>query len=181
MRYFLLVISILCVGCSFRSKEMVAFDRVTSRVDRILAKEEGLEVFATGMLGPGYFKGIELGYVFPEKVERDEARRIFLRAMNTVLKVVNQDVDFVQYMKPPPFTADQLLFDISFNCDSTERYIGMIMLTRNKISYYLRNPETCKSTKIAIETLDEAIRILEAENMQLDFLKMYKDKGLSPE
>jgi hypothetical protein len=180
MTYFLLCISLLCVGCSFRCKEMVAFDRVTSRVERVLAKEEGLQVFGIGTLGPGYFKGIDLSYVSPEKVNRDQGRRIFLRTVDTIIKVVNEDADFTQYMKPPPFTSDQLLFGIIFNHDDTDRYIEMVMMVHNKISYYLMKSEF-ESTKIGTETLEGAMRIVEAEGMQLNNLKKYIDKQANEE
>jgi hypothetical protein len=160
---------------------MVAFDRVTSRVDRVLAKEERLQIFGTGMLGPGYFKGIDLSYVSLEKVNRDQARRIFLRTVDTIIKVVNEDADFTQYMKPPPFTSDQLLLDIEFSHDFTDRYMGMVLMIRNKISYHLMNPETFKSTEIASETLEEAMQIVEAEGMQLNNLKRHIDKQANEE
>jgi hypothetical protein len=181
MTCFLLCISLLCIGCSFRCKEMVAFDRVTSRVDRVLAKEENFQVCGTGMLGPGYFKGIHLLYASPEQVDRDEARKIFIRAVDTIVRIVNQDANFVLYMQPPPFTADQLLLNIEFSRDFTDRFVGMMIMAHNKISYYLMNPENYESTKIATETLEEAIRIVEAEGMQLNNLKRHIDKQANEE
>jgi hypothetical protein len=181
MIYIILMFSIFCSGCSFRSKEMVAFDRVTSRVDRVLAKEENFQVCGTGMLGPGYFKGIHLLYVSPEYVNRDEARRIFIRAVDTIVRIVNQDTDFVQYMKPPPFTSDQLFLNIEFSHDYSDRYIGMMVIIRNKIYYSLLNPDTFKATDIASETLEEAMQIVEAEGMQLNNLKRHIDKQANEE
>lgn len=171
--FYLFCMSMIFFGCSFHCKEMVAFGRVTSRVDNILEKEQGLQIFGTGMIGPGYFKGLRLSYISSKKVTRDEARRVFLKAMDTLIKTVNDDADFVQYMKPPPFTTNQLSFSLNFFHDFTNQYIGRIIMVHNNISYYLINPETCISTEIARETLEEALSIVEAEGMRLDYLRNY--------
>jgi hypothetical protein len=158
----LLLIFIL-IGCSSPSKEMVVLNRVIENVSQAVAEEENLYVWGIGYLGPELFKGLHLQYNSREWVNLEESRRIFIQTLDTIIRVVNQDEEFVK-LRSAPLTSANLLLSIEFAHDDTDRYIGMIILANDKLFYTLRDPVTFKSRDIHKETIEDARQILQAEN-----------------
>jgi hypothetical protein len=164
MMYSILLLVLLCMGCSSRPESMVALDQVIAKIDNAVAKE-GLQAFGSGFLGPYPFKGLDLEYKSKEWVNLEESRKIFVQAVDTVLSAVNQDDEFAKHLRKTPFSSENLLLSIIFAHDNTNRYIGMLIMAHDEISYFLRDPVTFDTTKIYTETLEEAKQKLNLNNV----------------
>lgn len=162
MILYIIAILLIISGCSFRSEEMIVFDKMIGEVNKATALEENLYIKSIGFLGPELFKGISLGYNSKEWVNLEESRRIFVKAVDTIVRVVNQDEEFIK-IRSAPITSANLLLDIEFAHDDSDKYIGMIILANDKLFYMLRDPKTYKSKDIHEETLQEAREILGRE------------------
>ena len=168
MNNYLLVSLIFFTGCYSSSEPMNALNQMIKKIDHAVKQEENLTHWASGYLGPYPFKGLDLQYNSREWVNLEESRRILIKTVDTIVKVVNENDGFAKHLRSIPFTSTNLLLSIEFSHDNTDRFVGFIVLSNDKISYSLKDPVTYKFTKIHRETIGEARQILQSENEKKD-------------
>lgn len=169
MNKFFICLLILVTACSKASSKPEHVDLVhciTRQYSKELKKKKGLSLYGYGGAMMGDVKEIYLDYISHEKLDVEEARRMYIPVMEDLLHLINSDINLRPYLHEHPFTCKNLQIMIAFRDEDGhsqgDEAVALVFVARCRIFYELYNKETEKYQVLYEEPYEEALEIVKS-------------------
>ena len=125
-------------------------------------------MLATGSAIPDNVRGVILRFACHRNVGIPEARRIFVKCVETTKEIINADMELQPYLVRYPFTEEETDIAISFynkndNFISDFGFLSLVFICNGKIIYDVYNPRTGFFKTVYKEPYEKALAILRGE------------------
>lgn len=165
MRCFVLawVVCVLLASCDSGPDYPIKMDRITNRFVCEMRQQQGLHLSGSGGGMMDDINNVSLYFDSKMQIGVDDARRLYVTSMETLLSKINADRDVRRYLHNFPFTVDNIRLSLSF-CDRSGRdvsngLVAHVFCIEGKVFYMTADSETGKSLDLYEESYDEALSV----------------------
>jgi hypothetical protein len=157
-------------SCSKQSPHVVEAHRVMSRHIEDVEKDGKVFVFGTGGAMMDDIQMLALNFFSYETLDVNQARRLIVNGIESLLERVNNDPKIRPYLHDYPFTVENLRYGISFR-DSNIRslnppYIAFVFTCNKDLHYKKNDPVTNQYVDDYEESYEEALAIVRGERAE---------------
>ncbi len=166
---YLAIFILIFIGCSesFPGEKQLA--KVTNIAIKRLKYEYNLILSGTGVSWPNKCNAVAYDFNYEKAATISEGRRIIVNAVEIIIDSAHEVKEFEEYLAQPPFTYKHIMMGISFPpsvfMDQKDPYIELIAIMRGTIRYKIWNEAAYEYELLHEETYEEALRILDDENV----------------
>lgn len=169
----LLIILILAFrGCDDRSENDKMIENIFYNTSKVLKDRYHIHEMSSrtsGIVGtPYYFEVLGLGFSSYRVLSKDEGRKMLIDCAETLLKEINSNLNLLPFLKPSPFTINNVEIAIyDYQPDGQLAYYPDILIFAfrdGEITYRTKVPEHQFGYHTEeIETYEEAKRIIQGQ------------------
>lgn len=160
MKYIivLLFLSLSISGHSMTYSEMAG--KIRSEYAREVKKTKGLDATGFGGSMLTCVRIISIDFLSNQKVDVDEARKIYVDLVEGFARKINADKKIRIYLHDFPFTWKNTLFTLSFQEKNGKKFadhLSFIFMAKEKIYYCIYNEKTQRYDDYHIEYYTDAL------------------------
>jgi hypothetical protein len=127
-------------------------------------KQYDLECIGTGGKFAYNVAGINIRFVAYRRGTIEEARRLEVNLIETLLTHINESIEIRPFLSQYPFVANNLDISISFQKKDDSNYsdgsVALSFLAKGNIYYCAEDPKTKKLVDLLVEPYPQAVKIV---------------------